>query len=207
MTKRFARPLSMTNCFARPLTTALALLGLVFGEGRALPSSGHAQGLRERSPGGAPRHPRAIVRVVPFPLVLPFLETTDAGLRRVSGALARMRALATEGSNGTLNSTIRLSLNQRFQTQIAAIESVALGTAFEDVPLLNGGDDVILQGASATQVFLDLPDARPSTLGVEDTGLETVTCAVGALNVVDDALRNVRQHRASLRAAWAAVQS
>ena len=147
------------------------------------------------------------VRVVPYPLVRPFLLAVDGGLKKDQGALWQMRALASSASSGTLTTGQRTELNEVFQAQKVRIENVALATNFGDLGLLRGGDDVFLEGPPpGFLVFLDLPLATPGGFGLSYTNLKTVTNASATLNRLDSAVAQVAQYRNDLRNAWIQLQ-
>ncbi len=108
-----------------------------------------------------------------------------------------MRHLATEASDGALNTGDRAALDAAFQVRIAMVDSVS-ETTFWDIPVMDGTVDICVDGVP---VFFDLPDATDTALDLTGGSfdLTTVTNAAAALATVDQALDTVQQYRVEIR--------
>jgi len=118
--------------------------------------------------------------------------------------LVAMRILAVAATDGTLNTGARLFLNMRFQDHAAVIDKIGHVTMLGDVPVLDGGVDVCVDGVP---VFIDLPDVTGSALGLDDPHLDltTVTNASRAIASIDTILTEVQIHRHAIERAEVAL--
>jgi flagellin-like hook-associated protein FlgL len=67
-----------------------------------------------------------------------FLETADGAMAEQTNMLQRMRELAVQASNGTLNDTTRAYLNNEFQTLLTEFNRITTQTQFNGLNLLDG---------------------------------------------------------------------
>ena len=153
--------------------------------------------------------------LIPYPQGFRLLATAAAGLPRdhegpATGGLheeqrllRRMETLALRAANGTLNTGARALLDGLFQDHLARVEQVAASTTFRGVHLLDGSEDVCLQGRPPVRmpIFLDLPDATACGLGIEGTSVTTVTNASVTFFAIGSALETVAEYRVDLERA------
>ncbi len=129
-------------------------------------------------------------------------QTAEGALNELNGNLVRMRELAIQASNGTLNAGDRAVINTEFQALVAEIDRVANQTTFNGVVLLDGTTtSVAIQVGteSGETIAVTFEDVTSATLGV-NTDVTTVTNAQAALNLLDTAIDTVSSRRGNLGA-------
>jgi flagellin len=134
------------------------------------------------------------------------VQTAEAALNEVNNNLTRMRELAIEAANGTLNTGDRATLDAEFQALINEIDRIADTTKFNGIDLLNtaGGTLDIQIGTEAGEIItIDLVDTTEVGLGlnVADFDLLTITNASGSLATIDTAITSTTSSRGDLGAA------
>ncbi|MGA3264041.1 MAG: flagellin, partial [Terracidiphilus sp.] len=78
------------------------------------------------------------------------LQVADGALSQVTSLLNRAVTLATEASNGTLNSTQESAANQEYQSVLAEINNIGQTTTYNQEQVFNGTDVAIYTGDSST---------------------------------------------------------
>ena len=78
------------------------------------------------------------------------LQVADGALSQVTSLLNRAITLATEASNGTLNSTQESAANQEYQSILAEINNIGSTTTYNQQQVFNGNDVAIYTGDSST---------------------------------------------------------
>ena len=133
------------------------------------------------------------------------VQTAEGSLGEVNNNLARMRELAIQAANGTLNTGDRANLDTEFQALITEIDRVADQTDFNGIQLFDGstssvsmqvgtesGETIAINLVSMTEVGLGLNGATFDTT--------TVTNASAALTTIDTAIDSVTSFRGDLGA-------
>src|ERR1017187_1769243 len=77
------------------------------------------------------------------------LQVADGALSQVTNLLNRAITLATEASNGTLNSTQEGAANQEYQTIMAEINNIGQTTTYNQEQVFNGTEVAIYSGDSS----------------------------------------------------------
>ncbi|MDR3471296.1 MAG: flagellin [Devosia sp.] len=85
------------------------------------------------------------------------LQTADGGASNISDILQRMKSLATESSSGTVTDSNRTYINAEFQQLTQQVDTIATGTRYNGVSLLDGsstfasskGGTTVMVGSSA----------------------------------------------------------
>jgi len=100
------------------------------------------------------------------------LQVADGALSQVTSLLNRAITLATEASNGTLNSTQESAANQEYQSIMAEINNIGQTTTYNQEQVFNGTQVAIYTGDSSTAgSSLDNLNIHPlSESSVGDTG-------------------------------------
>jgi flagellin len=130
-------------------------------------------------------------------------QTAEGALQEVSNNLNRMRELAVQSANGTLNATDRTTLDTEFQELSAEIDRIATQSTFNGINLLDGTNATIdIQvGANATEtVTLTMADATAATLAIAALDVTSVANANTALAALDTAIDDVSTGRGVLGA-------
>ncbi|MEW6073143.1 MAG: flagellin [Planctomycetota bacterium] len=140
------------------------------------------------------------------------VQTAEGALNEVDNNLIRMRELAIEAANGTLNTGDRLTLDEEFSALILEIDRIADSTTFNGVHLLDGatGSINIQIGTEAGEIItINLVDTTDTGLGLDGAtfDLTTISNASAALDVIDAAITSVTSTRGDLGAAQNRLQS
>ena len=100
------------------------------------------------------------------------LDVADGALSQVTNLLNRAITLATEASNGTLNSTQESAANQEYQSILAEVNNIGQTTTYNQQQVFNGDEVAIYTGDSSTAGSsiddLNIRTLSESTVG--DTG-------------------------------------
>ena len=78
------------------------------------------------------------------------LQTADGALSQVTSLLDRAVTLATEASNGTLNSTQESAANQEYQSIMAEVNNIGSTTTYNQEQVFGGGTVAIYTGDSSS---------------------------------------------------------
>jgi flagellin len=117
--------------------------------------------------------------------------------------LVRMRELAIQASNGTLNTGDRAVINTEFTALVAEIDRVATQATFNGVHMFDGSTSTItfqVGAESGETIDVNLQDLNSSSLGIS-TDVTTATNAQAALDLIDTAVDTVSGLRGDLGAA------
>jgi len=128
------------------------------------------------------------------------VQTAEGALSELNGNLIRMRELAIQSSNGTLNTGDRAVIDSEFQALVGEIDRVANQTTFNGVNLLDGSTtslSIQVGTESGETIDIAFEDVTASTLGVS-TDVTSVTNAQSALDLIDTAIDTVSALRGNL---------
>jgi flagellin len=78
------------------------------------------------------------------------LDVADGALSQVTSLLDRAITLATEASNGTLNSTQEGAANQEYQSILAEVSNIGSTTTYNQQQVFTGKDIAVYTGDSST---------------------------------------------------------
>ena len=100
------------------------------------------------------------------------LQVADGALSQVTNLLNRAITLATEASNGTLNSTQEGAANQEYQSILAEVNNIGQTTTYNQEQVFDGNIVAIYTGDSSTEgsSIDDLNIRTLSESSVGDTG-------------------------------------
>ena len=148
-------------------------------------------------------------------------QTMEDSISKVGDALQRMRELAIQASNGTINSSDRANLEVEFEQMQYEINRVASGAQFNGVSLLDtaasvakagsqfdfqiganasGANVLTISGTSFTAGTLSTYGDSTTATGLDITTASTAQCAIG---FIDSGIGQVT----TARAKWGAVQN
>jgi flagellin len=132
------------------------------------------------------------------------LQTADGGASNISDILARMKALASQASSGTVTASGRSYINSEFSQLASEIDSIATGTRYSGQSLLDGktftGVGVLVGSAATDTIALSITSLTGASLGVAALSVTTVALANTALSSLDTAIDKVSAARASIGA-------
>ncbi len=131
------------------------------------------------------------------------VQTAEGALGEVSNILGRMRELAMQAANGTLDTEDRATLDTEFQALDSEIDRIATTTEFNGINLLDGSSTSIpIQVGldSGDTISVSGGDTQSSTLGVDTLDVTTITTAETALAALDSAISTINTTRGNLGA-------
>mgnify|MGYP000845568896 CR=1 FL=1 len=135
---------------------------------------------------------------------LSLLQTTDGALSQVHGALQRMRELAVNSANGTLNNTDRVNLQTEFSQLQSEIDRIATSTRFGNISLLAAKQTVTLQvginNTNADKIDVVIDTSTTTNLKVDTLKVDAQNSSQNALDPLDTAIATVSAARAQLGA-------
>jgi flagellin len=137
------------------------------------------------------------------------VQTAEGALDEINSNLIRMRELAIQAANGTLNTGDRAAVDAEFQALIDEIDRVTSQSTFNGVTLFDGSTTSIsiqVGTESGQTIDIALEDLSVASLGIS-TDVTTATNAQAALDLVDAAVDQVSALRGSLGATQNRIQS
>jgi len=142
-------------------------------------------------------------------------QTAEGALGQISNIVQRIRELAVQSANGTVTDADRLGLDNESRALLDQVDTIATGTDFNGVTLLDGSaaSVTIQTGTNAADtVDIALVDAQAATLNIgkaavqgaapaaTEIDLANAANASAALTKLDTALNDIAAARASLGA-------
>lgn len=127
------------------------------------------------------------------------VQTADDALATQQEGVGRLRELATQAANGTLNDQQREALNQEAQQIIEQIGATGENTEFNGQKLLNGTTGTVDLGTQGGEQ-VTLNESTTDTLGLNGFDLTTQGGAAAALDQLNTTGAQISQYRASLGA-------
>lgn len=130
------------------------------------------------------------------------IQTAEGALTETHSMLQRLKTLATQGANGTYDTTARGNIKQEIDDLVKEIDRISESTDFNGVKPLKDGTNFTFQiGATKTEV-MDFASTGmdATTLGVKDLKVDTTTNANTAIETIDTAIDQVSTYRATLGA-------
>lgn len=139
------------------------------------------------------------------------VQTAEGALSEVSSNLIRMRELAVEAANGTLNTADRASLDAEFQALDSEINRVATETEFNGVSLLDSVSTIAIQvgvdsGDTISVSTIDMQSAG-ANLAIAALDVTSAANASTALGAIDTAIDSVSTQRGAFGATQNRLQS
>ncbi len=131
------------------------------------------------------------------------LNVAGGAMSSIGGDLQRMRELAVQASNGTLNDDNRAAIQAEVSQLQGNIDQVAGGTDFNGTKLLDGSAgsvNIQLDSNAPIDVGSALPDATAAGLGVDSIDMSTQAGAQSAIDDIDAALASLGESQANLGA-------
>jgi flagellin len=99
------------------------------------------------------------------------LQVADGALSQVTSLLNRAVTLATEASNGTLNSSQDTAANQEYQSILSEISNIGSTTTYNDAAVFNSNTNIYTGDASTTGASIDNLNIRSlSSSNLGDSG-------------------------------------
>ena len=133
-------------------------------------------------------------------------QTADGALESQGEAVQRLRDLAVQASNGTLNADQRAAINEEAQQLIQQIDQTAQNTNYNGTNLIDGSETSVSLGTQGGDA-LSLNESTASSLGIAGVDLSTQSGAQAAISELDGAIERISENRASLGAQQSAFSS
>src|SRR5437764_1408346 len=119
------------------------------------------------------------------------VQTAEGALQSVHAALQRMRELAVQGGNGTLNDDERNAISTEMNQLIDNIDRIATTTRYDQFVIFDGSLQQGLQlqiGANAGERLpISFGDMQSQALGVDVVDVTAPDAANQSLNLIDQA--------------------
>ena len=130
------------------------------------------------------------------------IDTADGALKEVHSMLVRMRELAVQAQNGTLQASDKSALDVEFQALETEITRISDSTSWGGIKILDGSATaagISFRVGAADNVTHVIPDMAASAATIDIAGLTSVNDS-GAIAGLDTAIGNVSSERAKLGA-------
>src|SRR5208283_120441 len=99
------------------------------------------------------------------------LQVADGALSQVTTLLNRAVTLATEASNGTLNSTQDAAANQEYQSILSEVNNIGTTTTYNQEQVFNSNTNIYTGDSSSQGASIDALNIRTlSSSNLGDTG-------------------------------------
>ncbi len=136
------------------------------------------------------------------------VQVAEGGLGEISNILTRLRELGVQAASDTVGDTERGFINKEVQQLVSEVDRIADATRFGKTQLLNGTGDIfsfqvdIGNDDKIDRIEFDSSQqiATASELGVDSFDFSDKGDAQAALEVLEDAQRQVNGYRANLGA-------
>ena len=141
------------------------------------------------------------------------IQTAEGALTETHSILARMRELAVQGANDTLNNSDRANLEAEFTQLKAEVTRIAGATQFNGIVLLNGANSSLTLQIGANNgntLAVTLTNNDAAALAIDTAARASVTSlAVAATTItqLDAAINTVSTNRANLGAVQSRLES
>ena len=134
------------------------------------------------------------------------IDVAESALSSQSDAVGRIRELATQAANGTLNDEQRSALNEEAQQLLQGIDETANRADFNGTnPINDGNQEIVLDGNG--DVTIETTESTVDSLGLNGLDLSTQAGAQAALGQLDQAQGQISTNRAALGAQQNGLQS
>ncbi len=130
-------------------------------------------------------------------------QVADAAMSSQGDMAIRMRELAMQSANGTLNDSDRAALQNEFNQLRSEMDRVASTTQFNGQDVLQGGSvdmQVGTGGSAADRITVEFADTTAATLGLGGLDISAQAGAQAALDAMDSAISSIAAERGSMGA-------
>jgi flagellin len=138
-------------------------------------------------------------------------QTAEGALGQVHDILGRMRELAMQSANGSLDDTNRGNLDKEYQQLGSEITRIQDSTKFNGNKLVNSTASSVtfqvgLNNSSSDQIAVDFGGLDLSALTATDISGATASAALAALGTIDSAITSVSDSRSKFGTAMNRLQ-
>ena len=124
-----------------------------------------------------------------------FNQVADGALASASESLLRVRELAVQASNGTLNDSDRQSIQAEINQLTNHINDISKNTQFNGINVFDDNKSLNIQIGSGQNMSVELTD-----LAEQDYSADTISSASDAIDEIDNALQQINEDRSRLGA-------
>ena len=131
------------------------------------------------------------------------LQTMEGAMEEVTGILQRMRQLAVQGANDTLDADDRTNINSELSDLMTELSRIDGYTTFNDSDVFGTSGETVninvdVDGTVAAAVSISKTDVSKTGLGLSTTSVvvTTITEAAAAIALLDTAITDVADARA-----------
>jgi flagellin len=136
------------------------------------------------------------------------LSTAESGLSSINDNLQRIRELAVQRENGTLDENGRAAIDEEINALTSEIDRVSKSTTFNGKQLLDGSeDDVSLQVGPDGEEETNRVDISRALEGSSSSDLDIDPSASNLIDQVDRALNTVNSQRSNIGAIQNGLES
>jgi len=131
-------------------------------------------------------------------------STADGAAEQIHGILTRLRELAVQGANGTVNATDSANLNVEFQAQFSEIDRIAAVATFNGRNLLSGAAASVTfqvginNVATADRLDINFGGGDTTRLALTGAAVDSVANSRTAIGTIDSAITSL----STLREGW-----
>lgn len=131
------------------------------------------------------------------------MSTADSAMGTQGEILGRMRELAVQSSNGTLDTSSRAAIQNEFGSLRDELDRISATTEYNGQNLLQGGNIQVqagIDGDANSRIDMAIPDTQAATLGLGGLDVSSAGGAQSALSSLDNAISAMGSARADLGA-------
>ncbi|GAA0082204.1 MULTISPECIES: flagellin [Clostridium] len=128
------------------------------------------------------------------------VQISDGAMDEITKTLHRMKELSVQASSGTLTDNDRQAIGEEFNELKENIDTIAKGTEFNGIKLLNEDKTLIIQTRDNPYASYDLTLTNNSlqALGIDSININTASNSNESIGKIKDALNTVIKNRVEL---------
>ncbi|TAK24674.1 MAG: flagellin [Chloroflexota bacterium] len=143
------------------------------------------------------------------------IQTSEGALDNMHASLQRLRELAVQASNGTINIAQRAAITTEANQILDNVDRIATTTRYGQFTLfdsaVSGSSSKVVNlqvgGNAGERLRVEFFDMQASSLGIVGLNLDTPEDANAAISLLDDAIDQVSSQRATLGGAQNALEA
>jgi flagellin len=138
------------------------------------------------------------------------IQTAEGGYNEIGAVLQRLKELAVQASDGSLNDVDRDAIEVEVAQQLAEIDRIANSTTFNAIALITGGASgttftfQVGAGGSHDQISITIKGANTNALAslstITSANFGTAVSATAAIDVIDNAIVSLNLNVADIGA-------
>ncbi|EKS4342906.1 flagellin [Clostridium botulinum] len=128
------------------------------------------------------------------------VQVSDGAMDEITKTLHRMKELSVQACNGTLTDDDRQAIGEEFEQLKENIDSIAKGTEFNGIKLLNEDKTLLIQTRENPYLTYDLTLTSNSlqALGIDSININTASNSNESIGKIKNALNTVIKNRVEL---------